>query len=568
MKHLKRFIIFALVIGVGSIILLKRPATQLEGQDSQALTQHYNAIKAEDINSREILLYMDGQLVEIDSSQPIWMSEQLSLMVPAVIVNDLFKCSVAWLDHDRIQVSKDQNKYTIDLQNPSVQAEPGDMDISIAEKAQDGQIYLSATYLADCFDYDYQWSDDTNTASFSSPEEKDTEWPSQYDLREKGKVSNVRDQGSWGTCWAFASLSALESSLLPEQQWQFSVDHLVMQNGFHADVDEGGDFNMALAYMTGWTGPVTEEEDPYGDGYSAEGLDAAVHLQEAVIINERDFAQIKELITKYGAVQSAIYSQPDIRVLSAYYNEETAAYYCPESMECNHDIVIIGWDDQYSKSNFASEPEGDGAFICKNSWGSDFGMDGYFYISYYDANIGIYGVAYTGVEAADNYDRVYQSDRLGWTGSIGYDEPVAWFSSVYEAEEDAVLQAVGFYATDASTYYDIYVVNNFDSVEDMDRRQIVQSGFIRDKGYYTIDLQNAREIAAGERFAVVVRIYTENSAHPIAMEYASNDLTSNVDLTDGESYMSYNGKLWSHMETASECNACLKAYMTFEDKGE
>ena len=235
------------------------------------------------------------------------------------------------------------------------------------------------------------------------------------------------------------------------------------------------------------------------------------------------------------------------------------------SMECNHDIVIIGWDDNYPKENFVTQPEGDGAFICKNSWGADFGQDGYFYISYYDKNIGIYGIGYTGVEPADNYDRLYQSDLLGWTGSIGYNEPLAWFSSVYEPDRDSSLKAVGFYATDVDTYYDIYIVKNFDSIEDMDRKQILQSGYIRDKGYYTINLEESQELKADERFAVIVRIYTENSLHPIAIEYASNELTAGADLSDGESYMSYNGRLWSHMEDVSACNACLKVYTDFED---
>ena len=291
-----------------------------------------------------------------------------------------------------------------------------------------------------------------------------------------------------------------------------------MDNGFNARLDDGGDYNMALAYMTSWTGPVTEKQDPYGDGKYEEDLNAAVHLQDAVIINERDFDQIKKLIMTYGAVQSAIYSQPDIRSLSEYYSEENAAYYYPERQECNHDIDIIGWDDHYPKENFVTQPEEDGAFICKNSWGADFGQNGFFYISYYDQNIGVYGVAYTGVESADNYDQIYQSDLLGWTGSIGYNEPLAWFSSVYQAEQTSTVQAAGFYATDADTYYDIYLVENFEGIEDMDRRVLLQSGYIEDKGYYTIPLRNQQIVEGGERFAVIVQIYRillPLSMHPI-----------------------------------------------------
>lgn len=565
MKHLKRFIILTVVMGIGGIIFFKTPSTQFRGQDSQALTGYYNTIKAEDANSKEILLYIDGQLIEPDKGRRIWMSDRMTLMVPDVMVNDLFQCTVIWKEDGQLCLEKGEKFCRLDIEQRLLQDGESWIETDAAELDSDGQLCLSVDFLSDYFEYGYRWDEKMNAAYITSPRAEKAVFPERFDLRDQGRVSDVRDQGSWGTCWAFASLAALESSLLPEEKWQFSVDHLVMKNGFRAKVSDGGDYNMALAYLTGWKGPVTEAEDPYGDGYSDSELNAAVHLQEAVIINERDYDQIKSLVYNYGAVQSAIYSQPDIRELSDYYSTENAAYYYPKSMTCNHDIVIIGWDDNFPKENFATQPEGDSAFICKNSWGSDYGQDGYFYISYYDKNIGIYGVSYTKVEPADNYDRMYQSDLLGWTGSIGYNEPQAWFSAIYETDRDSTLQAAGFYATDASTYYDLYLVRDFDSIEDMDRRQIIQSGYLKDKGYYTIDLEQVAELKAGERFAVVVRIYTEGSVHPIAIEYASNELTAGADISDGESYMSYNGKMWSHTEEASESNVCLKVYTNFAD---
>ena len=140
-----------------------------------------------------------------------------------------------------------------------------------------------------------------------------------------------------------------------------------------------------------------------------------------MIINERDYSQIKQLIMQYGAVQSAIYSQPDIRSLSAYYNEENAAYYYPESQECNHDIDIIGWDDTYPKENFCNRAGEGRRFYLQEQLGCRFRSEWIFLYTYEDPNIGVYGVSYTGVEDADNYDRIYQTDLLGWTGSIGYE---------------------------------------------------------------------------------------------------------------------------------------------------
>ena len=58
----------------------------------------------------------------------------------------------------------------------------------------------------------------------------------------------------------------------------------------------------------------------------------------------------------------------------------------------------------------------DGAFICQNSWGGGFGDNGVFYISYYDTNIGVHNVVYTGVESTKNYDNIFfhQSDSGYW----------------------------------------------------------------------------------------------------------------------------------------------------------
>ena len=54
------------------------------------------------------------------------------------------------------------------------------------------------------------------------------------------------------------------------------------------------------------------------------------------------------------------------------FNQETNSYCYVGSEKPNHDVAIIGWDDSYAKENFPGDLEGDGAFICQNSWGKDF----------------------------------------------------------------------------------------------------------------------------------------------------------------------------------------------------
>lgn len=67
----------------------------------------------------------------------------------------------------------------------------------------------------------------------------------------------------------------------------------------------GGAYTMTMAYLTAWKGPVLAEEDPYGDGYSPEGLSPRKHVQEIQIL--RDRASIKEAVQAHGAVQTSLY---------------------------------------------------------------------------------------------------------------------------------------------------------------------------------------------------------------------------------------------------------------------
>ena len=97
-----------------------------------------------------------------------------------------------------------------------------------------------------------------------------SELPSRYDARTDGRTAPVKNQGDLGTCWAFASLLALESSLLPEESYDFSEDHMSHDPNFLLDQKSGGDYIMSMAYLLSWRGPVLEEEDPYGDGISPE----------------------------------------------------------------------------------------------------------------------------------------------------------------------------------------------------------------------------------------------------------------------------------------------------------
>ena len=395
--------------------------------------------------------------------------------------------------------------------------------------------------------------------------------PESYDSRLFGRAPQVRDQGSFGTCWAFASLAALESSLLPQEEAEFSVDHMSLQNSFNLSQDQGGEYSMSMAYLLAWQGPVLESEDPYGDGLSPEGLSACKHVQEIQILPSKDYEAIKRAVYEKGGVQSSLYT--DLTQLgqeSRFYNADTNAYCYSGPEKANHDSVIVGWDDHFPKENFREMPEGDGAFLCMNSWGREFGDQGYFYVSYYDSNIGVSNISYTGIWPFDHYDQIYQTDLCGWMGQIGYGQETVWFANVYQAQSEEKLEAAGFYATMEDTSYEIYVADRLEGEgsKGLSEASLAASGQLRYSGFYTVPLEEGIQLTAGERFAVIVRITTPGAVHPAAIEYDGGSGVAHVDLSDGEGYLSSDGQSWERVEETMNCNLCLKAYTSLASEFE
>lgn len=541
--RIKRFAIFIIVIlaGIGLLCFVNGYDREAQAFDGNTIIRLYNRLKAGKINMKPIYVFLDDNDMS-DIVDDIYMSDGMDLRIGIIFLNDLFGCDTEFTGDGRISLTGKGTSAVLD----------------IIDKHDDGRGYVSLAESADIFGFKYSWDDEENCARLTSPAEDEEVLPESYDLNNYFRAPQVRDQGTDSTCWAFAAMAAAESAMLPEDSHLFSAQHLINENGFNIDLDEGGDYNIALAYMASWRGPV-EDSDYTGPDDENNSYEPAVHLQEAVIVDDSDPVKIKKLILEYGAVQSAIYLHPDVRGDCPYYNSDTCAYYYPGSRKSNHDIIITGWDDSYSKENFKEEPSRDGAFICVNSWGRSFGKGGSFYISYDDENIGKFSAAYTKFESNDNYDQIYQSDLLGWTGSVGYSDSHAWFSDVYEADGDGSAVAAAFYATEDHTYYDIWFVNDFTIPEDLNDRVFVKSGCIEQMGYHTVDIGDLA-VEDGEKFAVIVDIRSEGSIHPIAMEYPANEITENADITDGESYMSFDGNTWTSIEDEAGGNACLKVF--------
>ncbi|MBI5196877.1 MAG: hypothetical protein HZA10_11245, partial [Nitrospirae bacterium] len=388
-------------------------------------------------------------------------------------------------------------------------------------------------------------------------------YPTSYDLRTLGKVTPVRDQGNCGSCWSFATYGSMESILLLAETWDFSENNLKNTHGFDYGHCYGGDAYMSTAYLARWSGPILEADDPYNpnSNVSPTGLTTKKHLQETLIIPDRtnslDNDNIKQAVMTYGGLYTTMYWN------DSYYNLTNKAYYYNGSNYANHAVTIVGWDDNFDRTRFSPVPPGNGAFIIKNSWGTAWGENGYFYISYYDTIVGSGNTAFNSAEATANYSNVYQYDPLGWTSSIGYTgSNTAWFSNIFTATANEQLSAVSFYTASVNSSYEIYIYTGVTSTPTNGSLIGTKTGAISLPGYHTISFNPSVTLTSGQKFSVVVKLTTPGFNYPVPIEYPFAGYSSQATAGAGQSFVSSNGIGWSDITTFfTNTNVCVKAFI-------
>ncbi len=341
-------------------------------------------------------------------------------------------------------------------------------------------------------------------------ENPSNELPEKYDLRETDKLTNIKNQGSTNACWAFATTSALES-VLGNKKIELDPFHLYYNTGYDK-IDDIGQYITAVPYYAAWKGPVLEG--------SANKVPIK-QVQEVLYLKPGDIGLIKEMIYKYGAVGSTIGMATDSR----YWNPQTFAQYKYDDDMVNHAITLVGWDDNYPKENFSYNPPGNGAFIVQNSWGNNWGDNGYFYVSYYDKSLG-YGndgnttnIVFSKVKDNGYLGGNYQYDELGNTASWGTSKTET-FANVFEINQgnEESLEAISFYALDENTTYEAFIVEEFSNEESFESMRKIASGSFKHAGYYTVKLDEKVPMAFGQKIAVIVKITTPGINSPVAIE--------------------------------------------------
>lgn len=448
------------------------------------------------------------------------------------------------------------------------------------------------------------------------------ELPTTFDLREDNRIGAVLDQGSTENCWAFAALASAEASILDYfPHTLFSQSHLAWFS-YTGDEEEelnGSAFAGAAAYGRGafeqqavatlaaWEGPVSHSKAPFKAETMDEALryEADYHLQDAFYLPSSmgDYydrpltastAAVKRIIKDEGPVTVSIATKGD----GTYTTDRGSGgkahttFYSDTKKTIDHTVLIVGWDDTFSKSNFSdlSQPHSDGAWLVRNSWGTSWGDDGYFWLSYEDA-AAVYGVCYQ-LESAANYSNHYQFDTMGWRTSLSLataggqgdaasSSKSAFMANIFTAEGAEDLKAVSFYTTDEATSYEISVFRNPDAGNPTSGERIgsSQRGQEAYPGYHTVELESALQtnLNAGDTFSVVVELTNPVYGKVIPAEaaigkgtgwqpeYLGKDSNGNAEV----SYVSVDGATWEplgkHISDSQGVdvyvsNVCLKAF--------
>ncbi len=358
--------------------------------------------------------------------------------------------------------------------------------------------------------------------------------PSSYDLRDEDCVTPVKDQGAEGMCHAFAAIGACETNLLKQglETDPDSLDLSEAQLGYFLYTMQedpfdpclgdylnaagkgaaGGNGIFAMAALAGGLGTQYEEYCPYkqwSSGYSEYNRYTGKYRLKSMdtvqqIYTNDEFDTIKSWIMESGGVGFAFYSKR-----SLYYDNGTSfSYYAPDNdfyEDANHAALIVGWDDDYSRENFADDttPSGNGAWLVKNSYGVDYFDDGYFWISYEDPTMGSF-CRYI-LEDADAYDDVYEYDGAGYIYGYNYDKA----ANIYTAEYDCTLSDAAFYipsGNPAGTRFkaEVYILNS-NTDDPTDGRKMSSTTLTPFySGYKKVSLEEPVELEEGQQFSIVI----------------------------------------------------------------
>lgn len=430
----------------------------------------------------------------------------------------------------------------------------------------------------------------SQTAS-PQPTETPVEPPAAFDLRKLGGTAAVEDQGDSNDCWAYAALAAFESDLayqngvkadLSENHLTFSCDTTRGNDwGFYDVLQQGGNSDIVSAYLARHSGPVSESAFKYTSppkpdvtravepAYIARQiLYIPTHVDDQhPVASAEDIKTVKQAIIRYGGVCT------DIRMDERYFSERADTYYFPERLAsgrrpADHSVTLVGWDDSFPANKFIKEPPADGAWIAQNSYGTGWGDGGYFYISYNDAYVCSFPVAYTDIVQAQPNERAYVYDPLGVNQLYSpRDADQVYGANVFDREQNGGA-AAGEVLTSISVYLDspgtavTVSVGQADNAGDPSTFSLSQVGSatFSEPGYRTIVLD--KPIPLTQRWFCVSVCFSGEEGIELPVE-SRVDGYAKATSSPGQSWYSSSGDFWSDITSVKkDSNLCIKAFTT------
>ncbi|MBO7394716.1 MAG: hypothetical protein J6U16_01190 [Ruminococcus sp.] len=404
----------------------------------------------------------------------------------------------------------------------------------------------------------------------------EAELPGSFSMRDNYPVSPVKSQTPYGTCWAHSAIASAESSVIRSNMTVDLSEFHTAYYGALSDTDfvtdkaavnellnSGGSVLAVTNLWAQWIGPADESVMPYGDMTAFEDSGeleemrgkCAYHLRNAYSFDydrERtNEAEINSLIKQFvydgHAVDVSFYSD----AVKNYSSEFASSNTYRKPRFANHSVAIVGWDDSFPKENFANPAARDGAWLVKNSWGANYGNDGYIWISFCDRSLTEFAVLELGDK--EDYTELFQHDTYPQLQSLSaYDDideiRPSYMANVFTADKDTQIAAIGTYIVAPDTEYEITVYTDLSDADDPSsgKASSVTKGSCGYTGYMTLDLDSCVEVSAGETFSAVVKLYCADTPFVVPLEtamYVTND--ENGEISSLGSYTTYDGILAS-----------------------